>query len=168
MNPAPETYEEMLRLFANLRGAMAERIHRDGALGPSGFLLLSRLAEAPRRGSELGGLLGLDQSTVSRQVKGLCEAGLVGRAADPEDGRAYRIALTDKGRDLLRDERLRRLHVIAEALEPLSPAQRTDLASLLDTINATLEDRGGRIGSDERLRQPPGRPGRRRGCRSRR
>ena len=84
-------------------------------------------------------------------MKGLCEAGLVGRAADPEDGRAYRIALTDKGRDLLRDERLRRLHVVAEALEPLSPAQRTELASLLDTINATLEDRGGRSGSDERV-----------------
>ena len=34
MNPAPETYEEMLRLFANLRGAMAERIHRDGWAPP--------------------------------------------------------------------------------------------------------------------------------------
>ena len=79
--------EEMLRLFANLRRAMAERIHRDGALGPSGFLLLSRLAEAPRRGSELGGLLGLDQSTVSRQVKGLCEAGLVGRGGIGSDER---------------------------------------------------------------------------------
>lgn len=141
---------EVLRLFANLRRVMTERVHRDGALGPSGFLLLSRLSEAPRRVSELGGLLALDQSTVSRQAKNLCEAGLVGRAADPEDGRAHRIALTDKGRDMLREERLRRLTIIAEALEPLSTAQRAELGELLGTINAALEDSDARDRGDGR------------------
>ena len=42
--------------------------------------------------------LGLPQSTVSHQIKRLENAGLLRRARDADDNRAYRLSLTTKGR----------------------------------------------------------------------
>ena len=44
--------------------------------------------------------LGVDKSTMSRNIDILVTGGLVSRAADPEDRRAVSITLTDQGRQL--------------------------------------------------------------------
>lgn len=54
--------------------------------------------EGPMRVSELARAIGLDLSTVSRHVRTLETSGEVARTGDPDDGRAYRIELTDLGR----------------------------------------------------------------------
>jgi DNA-binding MarR family transcriptional regulator len=63
------------------------------------FQLVRRLGESgPLRASELAVLMGLDLSTVSRQVASLEVAGLVERRPDPVDRRASLLTLSEEGR----------------------------------------------------------------------
>jgi DNA-binding MarR family transcriptional regulator len=52
-------------------------------------------------GKDLATACALDPSTVSRAVAALVRAGLVRRAADPADGRASVVALTERGQEVL-------------------------------------------------------------------
>ncbi|NNN21095.1 MAG: MarR family transcriptional regulator [Acidimicrobiales bacterium] len=54
----------------------------------------------PMRLSDLSVQLGLDLSTVSRQIRDLANAGLVERTPDPIDGRAMLLNLTKEGEKL--------------------------------------------------------------------
>ncbi|MHB8593804.1 MAG: MarR family winged helix-turn-helix transcriptional regulator, partial [Acidimicrobiales bacterium] len=69
----------------------------------SGYWAMARLDEAagPVRISDLAVTLDLDLSTVSRQVRHLVDTGLVTREADPGDGRACLVGLSDRGRAVL-------------------------------------------------------------------
>ncbi len=88
------------------------------SIDASGYAVLSRAFEGgPSRLSDLAATLGVDISTLSKQVKQLAAAGLLRRRADPDDGRAALLALTSEGRrtvDKLRQARLRSLATIVE------------------------------------------------------
>jgi DNA-binding MarR family transcriptional regulator len=103
------------------------------------YAVLARLHDdGPMRLAALATLLGLDPSTVSRQVQGLTEAGMISRQADPDDRRAARLELTQAGRARLlatRDHRSRFLHGLLEAW----PAEdREVFADLLERFNADV------------------------------
>lgn len=77
----------MLRRSRAISARLASELHPD--LDGAAYGLLALLQDAgPLRASDLVARLGLDKSTVSRQVGTLVQLGLVDRAADPEDGRA--------------------------------------------------------------------------------
>lgn len=98
----------------------------------AGYAVLDRVAEsAPVRLSDLAGTLGLDPSTVSRQVRHLDDGGLVERQPDPGDGRACRIAPSELGRQVLDAIRCSRQAVLGSALAHWSEADRVTLAALL-------------------------------------
>ncbi|MEV4124132.1 MarR family transcriptional regulator [Nocardia sp. NPDC049707] len=71
---------------------------------------------------------------VTQRLDRLEERGLVARARSERDGRGVRVTLTDAGRELI-DKALPD-HVATEArlLEPLTPAQRKQLATALRTL----------------------------------
>jgi len=71
----------------------------------SAHVVLARLAtEGPLRAGELAELIQSDPSTVSRQVASIVKAGLVKREADPDDGRASLLVLTEEGRRVYRQQ----------------------------------------------------------------
>jgi DNA-binding MarR family transcriptional regulator len=105
----------------------------------STYLLLRRLAErGPIRLSDLAADLGLDVSTVSRQVTRLTERRLVRRHADPLDGRAGQLELSARGRDLLQRVRRGRHMWLADAVGDWSETDRVRLAQLLDRLADAL------------------------------
>lgn len=66
---------------------------------PLPLQLLIKVGEGePRRAGDLAVEMSADPSTISRQVALLVRAGLVERRADPQDGRACNLVLTDAGR----------------------------------------------------------------------
>jgi DNA-binding MarR family transcriptional regulator len=93
----------------------------------------------PVRLTELAHALGLDPSSVSRQVTALERFGLVAREKDPADQRAQRLHLTDKGSDIVAVLRRAR----AEALERMTPGWSAqdidDLTDRLARLNHELE-----------------------------
>lgn len=78
----------------------------------SGYLLINRLAiDGPVRSSELAEKVHADPSTVSRQIATLVKDGYVERRADPMDGRASLLVITDRGREFHAEHmRLRNEH----------------------------------------------------------
>ncbi len=104
--------------------------------------LLAMLAEeGPFRAGEIAAVLGVNPSTVSRQVAGLVRSGLVERRADPEDGRASPLAVTAAGRRVLDLER-RRATQVGDALATWSPETRARFADLLGRFVRDLRQSG--------------------------
>ena len=103
---------------------------------------LAWLARQPGlRQVELADRLDVEPITLCRIVDRLEEAGLVERRRDPDDRRAWRLHLTDKGVPLV--EKLRALagELAREAFDGVSPETidmlRDSLARVRDNISAT-------------------------------
>lgn len=134
---APDPVQELELRLADLwqrsRASARERARAvHPRLDPTAYPLVAVLARrGPTRPSELGELLFLDRSTVTRQVDAVARLGLVTRVPDPTDARARLVALTEEaGRRLqeLQEERTRRWQT-ALATWPEADVQR--LAALL-------------------------------------
>ena len=94
----------LLRRSRAISARLAGELHPD--LDGAAYGLLALLQDAgPLRASDLVARLGLDKSTVSRQVASLAHLGLVVRDADPDDGRAQ--VLTPSAEGSARLERIR-------------------------------------------------------------
>jgi DNA-binding MarR family transcriptional regulator len=73
------------------------RVH--SSCDKSGLVLLGQLVEhGPMRLSDLANAVQLDPSTVSRQVRALCEGGFTVAVPDPDDKRARLLEISAKGR----------------------------------------------------------------------
>ena len=85
----------------------------------------------------VGEILGVDRTTMVAVVDELERKGLVQRARNPDDRRAYALAITEEGLSLMR--RARRLLAGAERglVAPLSPAEVTQLKTLLARLIQT-------------------------------
>jgi DNA-binding MarR family transcriptional regulator len=78
------------------------------------FVLLANLNQmGPSRAGALAEAVFSDPSTISRQVATLVKDGLVERRADPEDGRASVLAVTEEGARLLHERRAQRNETLA-------------------------------------------------------
>jgi DNA-binding MarR family transcriptional regulator len=86
----------LLRRARAISSRLAGELHPD--LDGAAYGLLALLEDAgPLRASDLVTRLGLDKSTVSRQISSLVDLGLVDRTADPVDGRAQVLEPSAEG-----------------------------------------------------------------------
>ena len=103
-------------------------------LSPSAVSVLGSVsANAAIGASELAEIEGLNPTMVSRIVGKLTDAGLIRRLADPDDGRAVRLVITDAGRRTLVQVRRERTTHLLDAIERMS---EKDAAVLLDALPA--------------------------------
>src|SRR3954447_1504520 len=144
MDSAAHLWSEIVGLIRGLKDLNASAIDAAGLrLEPAGVHVLNRLALlGPVRLTDLATALGLDPSSVSRQVTAVERAGYVRREADPADGRATRLVLTDRGREAADSVQEKR----AQALKVLTPGwsdhDHEELAALLARLNHDLAANG--------------------------
>ncbi|MEU8970831.1 MarR family transcriptional regulator [Streptomyces monashensis] len=106
------------------------------------YLLLNRLdREGPMGVKALAASMGIDSSTVTRQVAPLVDTGLVKRTSHPEDGRAVVLQLSPRGAARLEEVRDSRRQLMAELTEGWEPADREQFCSLLTRFNRALSAR---------------------------
>src|SRR3954453_17999246 len=117
-----------LRL-AITRTARRLRQEAGGGLSPT---LSAALATIDRHGpltpSELAERERIRRPTATRLVARLVADGLVGRTADPTDGRSSLLAVTSAGQLLLAQLRTRKDAYLAQRLGRLEPAEGAQLA----------------------------------------
>ena len=102
------------------------------ALDRAGYQVLFRLEEGgPYRLSDLAVKVGIDLSTLSRQVHYLETAGLLRREAVEEDRRAVLLSVTEEGRDLNARIRAAKRSAITEMLAGWTPTEREELGRVL-------------------------------------
>jgi DNA-binding MarR family transcriptional regulator len=93
---------------------------------------------APVRAADVVERTGLDKSTVSRQIVRLEELGLVERVADPHDGRARQVQLTEVGTDRLNRVRADRRARMRAIFDSWTTADITTFSGLLGRLNRDL------------------------------
>ena len=97
--------------------------------------LLDRLdSGGAHRVTDLAALEGITQPAATSLVNRLEGRGWAERTADPTDGRASRVTLTDAGRERLRQHREERSQRIAERLALLDAADRAALSAALPAL----------------------------------
>ena len=137
--PAPETAEDALLSLMMALGRRLRQRQPGDAIDYSAFPILKLLThQGPMRLSNIAGVLGLDASTVSRHVRQLEERGLLGRTGDPDDGRASRVAVSEHGHTCLAQGFETRKHLITNALDGFSEAERDSLRGLLHRLVENL------------------------------
>jgi DNA-binding MarR family transcriptional regulator len=101
--PVDAVAQAVVGLLRTVRRAKAQMLSVDGDdVGSATQLLLRTIAaDGPMRASALAANVQADLSTISRQVGTLVTQGLLERRADPEDGRACLLVLTEAGQDVL-------------------------------------------------------------------
>lgn len=127
----------LMRRSRSVLRTLATRLHPDVDAG-SYAVLLAIARTAPLRLVELAEELGLDKSTMSRQVSALLAIGLVRRRPDPHDGRAFLLELSDEGRSRLDEVSRARHEEWRERLSSWSTAEIAGLAEGLGRLAATL------------------------------
>lgn len=109
------------------------------AVSASQFSVLAHLARAGE--STPGGLADFEHVSppvMTRVLGRLEEAGLVHRAAHPEDGRQVRVTLTDEGREVVRAGRAERDAWLRSRLVGVSAAERESLRAATALLRRTL------------------------------
>jgi DNA-binding MarR family transcriptional regulator len=155
--PGPDAHEAFVRLEREIglllrrsraiSARLASELHPD--LDGAAYGLLALLQDAgPLRASDLVTRIGLDKSTVSRQVSSLVDLGLVDRAADPVDGRAQVLTPSAEGAaHLARVRDVRRARWESD-LSDWPASDVATLAELLHRLNRIGEAREAEAGSD--------------------
>ena len=99
--------------------------------------------------TQIAGELGLDLGYMSRLIKKFARRRYIKRRRSPVDARQSRLQLTERGRAVFDPLDRAAKHQIAEMIAPLSPEQRSQLLSAMQSIQRLLE-----AGSGESRREP--------------
>ena len=117
------------------RAVHSARAHlaRTAGLEPGSNYVLSRLAaQGDLRSSDLAAQACVDASVVSRQVQLLLAQGFIKRVADPKDGRASLLHLTQKGATFLRQNQEIQEKFFAGVMHDWSEKEREQFSILLE------------------------------------
>ncbi|MFI2089520.1 MarR family winged helix-turn-helix transcriptional regulator [Streptomyces rishiriensis] len=128
----------LLRRARANQGEMAREVHPD--LESAAYGLLVRLEECGRqRATELAAYIGVGKATMSRQLRALEQLGLIARAPDPADGRAWLVDLTEEGRSRVSRVREARRERYVSHFSHWDRAEVAELARLLQQLNRGME-----------------------------
>lgn len=129
----------LLRRVRRAIGVRARAVHPD--LAPAAYLALAHLEQAgPMRASAAAEELGIDKGALSRQLTHLEGLGLLTRSADPDDGRAALVAVSEDGRTRLEEVRRARSARFDQRLGTWSDEELAGFAAELGRYNVALED----------------------------
>ena len=121
------------------RLARRSDIHRD--LDRASYLLARTLeATGPISVKDLASRLGLDATTVTRQVATMERLGLLDRHSDPNDGRVKLIELSPNGRRKMRAVQRARRERVRQLFAGWSNRDQLELGQLLGRFNDAVAD----------------------------
>ncbi|WP_092808397.1 MarR family winged helix-turn-helix transcriptional regulator [Rhodococcus globerulus] len=101
-------------------------------------VLFMLAAKGECRQNELAVDLCVSQSSLSRQMSDLVDAGYVERSPDPADKRAFRIRVSDEGHSVLEETKQRRAARLRGMLEDWSQEEAVAAVASLQRLNETF------------------------------
>ncbi|WP_284976614.1 MarR family transcriptional regulator [Arthrobacter sp. efr-133-TYG-104] len=129
----------LLRRARSLSQQLSRQVHPDMEPAAYGLLTVIR-KDGPIRLTELATCIGVGKPSVSRQIAFLESIGLVYKEADPQDGRAQSIRLTDKGEEKMHQVQDARKQVFRERLGEWPAEDVQALADYMGRLNAVYAD----------------------------
>ena len=138
---------ELLRLVKRCDGAydniLGEQMRQSPISMPQWRLLVRLLAEEQMAGgclspTELARSQRLRKNTISAHLRALEERGLIEREIDPYDLRAFRIQLSEEGRQTVRHTLPVHINFLNELVGELTEAEIEQLEQLLEKLHRSL------------------------------
>ncbi|MGY0231333.1 MarR family winged helix-turn-helix transcriptional regulator [Longispora urticae] len=141
-NPSDEILGQ-IGLFFRRSQALFQLIKpQDDGLERPAYILLGMIdTDGPLRLTALAGLAQLNLSTISRQVAALEAAGMIERDADPADGRASLVRVSEQGHAVLEHNRNRWRGEISSMLSDWNETERAEFARLFTQLNQAMAAR---------------------------
>src|SRR4051812_6731621 len=134
-SPAVETWVQMVRVYQRIMRRLDHALDGPG-LSMSQFGGLGHLHfDGAITQNELAQRLLVTKGNVCGLIDRMETAGLVERTVCPEDRRANRLRLTDRGRALLTETLPTHLALVKEMMAPLRPLEVKTLQSLLEQLD---------------------------------
>ncbi|MFH8382649.1 MarR family winged helix-turn-helix transcriptional regulator [Kitasatospora sp. NPDC018058] len=139
--PSKTPHPDTLELAADLRtalGSLVRSLRDSDELPPNQAAVLGLLVRDERSYTvaELADLRRVRHQSMARTVALMAEAGLVAQQPHPTDGRKQLITATEAGHTALLDQRARREHHIATAIESrLSTGERDQLRAAVGLLS---------------------------------
>ena len=142
---SPELEHLLFRLGRALRKITYPHCSKEAsAIDGAGYWQLALLDEhGPLRPSDLAGILSLDISTVSRQLKQLEANGLVIRKVHEQDARAYLIIISPAGKRVLDEVIKLRQQTIDEVVAHWPKSEVQTLLKLIEKLTFGIEKKAG-------------------------
>jgi DNA-binding MarR family transcriptional regulator len=137
-----ELVEQFIAVVQAIKKRANARMSAAG-LSLSRFRVLRALGAGPMRMNELSSVLGVVPRTTTTLADALEQEGLVRRLPDPADRRATLIEATGEGMRQLRVFKEAHDASAARLFDRLSPAERRQLAALLDRLRDPAPDAPG-------------------------
>ena len=136
------TVEHQISLFwrraRSVSQQLSRQVHPD--MEPAAYGLLSVIRrEGPIRLTDLAQNIGVGKPSVSRQIAFLESIGLVSKEADPLDGRAQSIRLTEKGEEKMHQVQDARRRDFRERLGEWPVEELQTLAEYMAKLNSTFD-----------------------------
>ena len=132
-----QEFAVLLRRVRRVIGERARATHE--SLQPATYLMLRHVAaHGPLRASAMAEVFDVDKGAISRQVAHLASLGLVRGDADPEDGRATLLSVTDEARTRMADLDAHRRKRLDERLGDWPDEELAELVAMLARYNATV------------------------------
>jgi len=129
-----------VRTMRAVKGRLAHGMDSGTEFQAMGLLFYLKCQGPIRQADVAAGSL-LDPSTVSRQVRRLVQDGLVERRADPLDGRAVRLAVSEDGEHALSRALVLGRQYVSECVGRWDTADIRTLTALLHRLSDDLERR---------------------------
>jgi len=115
---APQTpIEGVMHAFTRIGRRLKAKQPGDTIDHSAHVVLFALRCNGALRLSDLAARVELDASTASRHVRSLEQLGLVRRSPDPDDGRAFRVELTEQGIEQWETSARRRIELLSAAME---------------------------------------------------
>ncbi|HEX2903583.1 MAG TPA: MarR family transcriptional regulator [Jatrophihabitans sp.] len=131
--------EQQFRIFAINLGKFKQE-SSDNRLDRLALIILGTLSNhGPSRLSAVADKCGFDQSTASRQVSALEQAGLLERTTDPDDRRAVVLKASPKGKRLLQRLEIGRRKRLERLLNGWTAEEIATFTTLLGRLNESTE-----------------------------
>lgn len=134
-----ETLETQMMILVRNFTLLARRHGDEWGMDRAGYLLLRTLEQiGPASINVLADTLGLDGSTVTRQISSMQAAELVVRETNPEDRRSCIIRPTEDGVERMNQFRERRKATVTALTNSWSTHERRTLSKMLSKLNDSI------------------------------
>ncbi|BBX67265.1 MarR family winged helix-turn-helix transcriptional regulator [Mycolicibacterium psychrotolerans] len=142
-------WRDYLAMTSRLHTAMHRQLQSDCELSLSDYDVLVALSErGPLRITELGELIGWEQSRLSHQLRRMRGRGLVEREGDDDDRRAATVTITDAGRSALETAAPGHVDLVRSTVfDGLSASQQRAFGAAIDIVLDRLRAAGGTDGT---------------------
>jgi DNA-binding MarR family transcriptional regulator len=137
-DPARSVLRELSLLIRHLTRLSGGPEDEPALTGTQRLALYELYLGGPMRLNDLAARMAISAPTASRAIEALVLLGLVDRLRDPDDRRALRLGLTDRGQARASERETRVATAFAPAVASLSASERRQLVELLSRLESRL------------------------------